>query len=191
MNSVSNDIIDKIIKIVKSGGGEVYEQDGYINFFGVRDNVTNDTFNDSLYIYWKEGGAFKCVTTNGFTTKPGKRVILGQDKIRNEGGAAILKEGWQKDIWCIGKHQNKYTALRSGGGSTRPTIITRDKTQYGQKGSNYELRIFSNTTQSGYFGINFHKSGNPRGNNVNGWSAGCQVFKQKNCKYLLKNRKII
>ena len=179
MNNVSNDVIDKIIKIVKSGGGEVYEQDGYINFFGVRNNVTNDTFNDSLYIYWKEGGVFKCVTTNGFTTKPGKRVILGQDKVRNDGGAAILKEGWQKDIWCIGKHQNKYTALRSGGGSTKPTIITRDKTQYGQKGPNYELRIFSNTTQSGYFGINFHKSGDPQGNNVNGWSAGCQVFKLK------------
>lgn len=178
MTTVSNDIIDKIIKIVKAGGGEVYEQPGYINFCGVRNYTTNDTFNDTLYIYWKEGDGFKCVRTNGFTTKPGKKVILNADGKQNSQGAAILKEGWQKDIWHIGKHQGKYTALRSSGGITKATVVTRDKTQYG-KGPKYELRIFNDRTYAGFFGVNFHKSGNPQGNNVNGWSAGCQVFKMK------------
>ena len=47
MIGVSSDVIDKIIKIVKDGGGEVFEN-GYINFCGVRNNVTNDTFNDVI-----------------------------------------------------------------------------------------------------------------------------------------------
>ena len=48
MIGVSSDVIDKIIKIVKDGGGEVFEQEGYINFCGVRNNVANDTFNDVI-----------------------------------------------------------------------------------------------------------------------------------------------
>ena len=179
MNAVSSDVVNKIIDIVKKNGGEVYEQPGYINFCGVRNNATNDTFNDVLYIYWKEGSEFKGVCTNGFTTKPGRKVILNSDGKQNSQGAAILKEGWQKDIWHIGKHQGKYTALRSSGGITNPTVITRDKTQYGKGGTKYELRVFQNTTTSGHFGVNFHKSGDPHGNSVNGWSAGCQVFKVK------------
>ncbi len=173
---VSKEELDKIIKIVKGGGGEVYEQDGYINFCGVRNNVTNNTFNDTLYIYWKESEAFKGVKTNEFTTKPGQSVILGQKCKNNFGGAAILKEGWQKDIWHIGKHQGKYTALRSTGSVTKPTVITRDDSQYG-KGPKYELRIFQNKTFSGFFGINFHRAKeNGKSSNVGSWSAGCQVF---------------
>ena len=187
MKGVSQEVTDKIIKIVKGGGGEVYEQPGYINFFGVRNYKTDNTFNDSLYIYWKDtDGTFKCVTTSGFTTKPGKSVILGQKCRNSQGGASILKEGWQKDIWHIGKHQDKYKALRSTGGTTRPTVITRDNSQY-DKGPNYELRIFENKTYSGYFGINFHKSGSPRGNSVGNWSAGCQVFQyESEFKEMLK-----
>ena len=178
MIEVSSDVIDKIIKVVKDGGGEIFEQDGYINFCGVRNYTTDNTFNDSLYIYWKEGGVFKCVTTSGFTTKPGASVILGKSCRNNNGGAAILKEGWQKDIWHIGKHQGKYYALRSTASVTTPTIITRDDSQY-DKGPNYELRVFENKKSSGHFGINFHKSGDPNGFNVNNWSAGCQVFQYK------------
>lgn len=178
MVEVTGDTIDKIIRIVRDGGGEVFEQPGYINFCGVRNNVTNDTFNDTLYIYWKEGDAFKCVRTNGFTTKPGKRVILNERGDGNSLGAAILKEGWQKDIWHIGKHKQQYTALRSSDGVTNPTVVTRDDTQYG-KGPGYELRIFEDKTYAGYFGVNFHRSGQDQGNSVNGWSAGCQVFKME------------
>jgi hypothetical protein len=180
MYSVSEDVIDKIIEIVKSGGGEVYEQKGYINFCGVRCYETNDTFNDSLYIYWKDDGdgKFKGVYTDEFTTKPGKKVVLNLDGKQNADGAAILKEGWHKDCWHIGKHKGEYKALRQSDGTvaTIPVAITRDKTQYGNKGK-YELRVLTDTTTSGIFGINFHKSGKNSSSYVNGWSAGCQVFK--------------
>ena len=184
MIEVSSDIIDKIIKMVKSGGGEVFEQEGYINFFGVRNNVTNDTFNDTLYIYWKDykDGKFKCVKTSGFTTKPGKKAFLNESGKVNSKGVAIVKEGWYKDVWHHGIHckgkKSEHKALRQDPGVTNPIAITRDKTQFGKKG-NYELRIFSDTVEMGYPYTNMHRSAVPNGNNVNGWSEGCQVFKYK------------
>ena len=181
MISVSSDVIDKIIKIVKDGGGEVFENDGYINFCGVRNNATNDTFNDVLYIYWKDvtDGEFKCVKTTAFTTKPGKKAVLNTTGKTNSKGVAIVKEGWYPDVWHHGMHGGKHAALRQDVGITKPITITRDKTQFGLGGNNYELRIFSDTTESGYPYTNMHRSGDPQGNSVNGWSEGCQVFKYK------------
>ena len=181
MISVSSDVIDKIIKIVKDGGGEVFEKEGYINFCGVRNNVTDDTFNDVLYIYWKDttDGNFKCVKTSGFTTKPGKKAVLNMTGKVNSKGVAIVKEGWHPDVWHHGLHGGKYPALRQDENVTKPITITRDKTQFGQSGNNYELRIFSDTTESGYPYTNMHRSGDKQGNAVNGWSEGCQVFKYK------------
>lgn len=184
MIGVSSDVIDKIIKIVKDGGGEVFENDGYINFCGVRNNATNDTFNDVLYIYWKDttDGQFKCVKTSGFTTKPGKKAFLNESGKVNSKGVAIVKEGWYKDVWHHGIHakgrKSEHRALRQDDGVTNPITITRDKTQFGKKG-NYELRIFSDTVEVGYPYTNMHRSADPHGNNVNGWSEGCQVFKYK------------
>ena len=179
MVEVSSDIIDKIIKIVKNGGGEVYDKEGYINFCGVRNNTTNDSFNDTLYIYWKDSttGNFKCVRTTGFTTKPGKRAVLNENGSVNSKGVAIVKEGWHPDVWHHGKHGGKYAALRQDVGVTKPITITRDKTQFGKSGNDYELRIFSDTVESGYPYTNMHRAGVPQGSNVNGWSEGCQVFK--------------
>lgn len=181
MISVSSDVIDKIIKIVKDGGGEVFENDGYINFCGVRNNTTNDTFNDVLYIYWKDttDGKFKCVKTSAFTTKPGKKAVLNTTGKTNSKGVAIVKEGWYPDVWHHGMHGGKHKALRQDVGVTKPITITRDKTQFGKSGNNYELRIFSDTTETGYPYTNMHRSGDPQGNTVNGWSEGCQVFKYK------------
>ena len=178
MVEVSSDVIDKIIKIVKNGGGKVFEDEGYINFCGVRNNATNDTFNDTLYIYWKDStdGKFKCVRTTGFTTKPGKRAVFNESGGVNSNGVAIVKEGWHPDVWYHGKHKGQYNELRQDKGVTKPITYTRDKTQFGNKGNNYELRVFSNAVEKGYPYTNMHRSGIPQGNSVNGWSEGCQVF---------------
>ena len=185
MISVSGDVIDKIIKIVKDGGGEVFEKEGYINFCGVRNNATNDTFNDVLYIYWKDvtDGNFKCIKTSGFTTKPGKKSVFNTTGKMNSKGVAIVKEGWHPDVWHHGVHgvggSHPHQALRQDKDITKPITITRDKTQFGQSGNNYELRIFSDTEEIGYPYTNMHRSGDNQSNTVNGWSAGCQVFKNK------------
>lgn len=183
MVEVTGDVIDKIINIVRSGGGTVFEQDGYINFCGVRNNATDDTFNDVLYIYWKENGVFKCVKTSGFTTKPGEKSVHNRNGDGNASGVAIVKEGWHPNVWHIGIHggsksSNPHEALRQTENVTEPITITRDKTQYGKSGA-YELRIFEDTTECGYPFTNMHRSKDPHGNSVNGWSAGCQVFQNK------------
>lgn len=172
MVEVSNDVIDKIIKIVNDGGGEVYEQEGYINLFGVRNNTTNDTFNDTLYIFWKENGQYKCVKTTGFTTKPGRRAFHNESGKVNAKGVAILKEGFHRDIWHHGLHKGDYKALRQN----KNVTVFRDKTQFGDRGNTYTMNLLTNTLDVGYFGINFHKSADPSGRGVNGWSEGCQVF---------------
>ena len=176
MVGVSNDVIDKIINIVKSGGGEVFEQEGYINLCGVRNMTTDDTFNDVLYIYWKEGGAFRCVKTSGFTTKPGKAMIQNP---ATESGCAIVKEGWHPGVWHIGMHkpdsENGHEALRQTANITKPITITRDNTQRGQTGD-YYLRVYENTTEVGFPSTNMHRSNIPNSVRVGEWSAGCQVF---------------
>lgn len=182
MVEVSSDIIDRIIEIVRDGGGEVFEQEGYINFFGVRNNVTNDKFNDTLYIYWKDTteGKFKCVKTKGFTTKPGKKAVLNTSGKVNSNGVAIVKEGWYPDVWCHGKHKGKYKALVQSEDITKKITITRDKSQFGNSiNGEYYLRINLDTQESGWYGINLHRSGDPKGYKANGWSEGCQVFEYK------------
>lgn len=184
MNVVSDDVLDVIIGIVKNGGGEVFEQDGYINLCGVRNNATNDTFNDTLYIFWKDStdGKFKCVKTSGFTTKPGRRSFQNESGKIPTNGVAIVKEGWHKECWHIGRHnptsKNTHIAFRQDWDVTQPITITRDNTQFGQRGSNYKLNIISETTDRGHFGINLHRSGDQSSSTVNGWSEGCQVFQK-------------
>ena len=188
MESVSIDIINKIIDIVKSGGGTVYEQPGYINFCGVRNYICDNTFNDILFIYWKDGDTFKGCQTTGFTTKPGKTKVLGLlrngqlDPDRHEDGVAIVKEGWHQDVWEIGSHRGEYDALVQRGNIS----ITRDATQYKYTPVlvdiltyelTYVLRITGNTIEGSNFGINLHRSKeNGKSTLVDGWSAGCQVF---------------
>ena len=193
MEIVSIDIINKIIDLVRSsepidGPSRVYDQPGYINFFGVRNYICDNTFNDTLYIYWKEGDTFKGCKTTGFTTKPGKTKVLGVlrdgqlDPDRNEEGVAIVKEGWHPNIWKIGSHKGEYDALVQTG----DILITRDITQYKYTPVlvdiltyelTYVLRTTGNTFKGSSFGINLHRSKeNGKSTLVDGWSAGCQVF---------------
>ena len=190
MIEVSSDVIDKIIKIVKNGGGEVYEQEGYINLCGVRNNTTDNTFNDTLYVFWKDykDGQFKCVRSQGFTTKPGKTQVINPTTAEGKkNGVAIVKEGWHPNCWQIGIHGRSsktpgyaHKALRQESGVTGKMTITRDNTQVGKSASEpYYLNIFENTTETGYPFTNLHWAGDASSKYVNGNSAGCQVFQYR------------
>ena len=187
MLEVSNDVTNKLIEIIKNNGGKVYEQERYLNFFGVRDTIYNNTFNDTLYIFWKEGGAFKCIKTTGFTTKPGPKHIINYSGEEKEYGIAIFHEGWHEDIWIIGTHgiskkdlSKRYTALVNGG---KPATFTRDNTQYGKTRDyvNGVILDVHDPVYTEHVGLNLHKpSGVPGGNAIalNGQSLGCQVFQK-------------
>ena len=180
MLEVSNDVTNKLIEIIKNNGGKVYEQERYLNFFGVRDVIYNNTFNDTLYIFWKESGAFKCIKTTGFTTKPGPKHIINYNGGEKSYGIAIFYEGWHEDIWTIDKHNGEYEALCN---RANPTKFTRDNTQYG-KTRDYVNGVILDVHDPVYterVGLNLHKpSGVPGGNAIalNGQSLGCQVFQK-------------
>ena len=190
MIEVSSDVIDKIIKIVKNGGGEVYEQEGYINLCGVRNNTTDNTFNDTLYVFWKDykDGQFKCVRSQGFTTKPGKTQFINPTTEEGKkNGVAIVKEGWHPNCWQIGIHGRSsktpnyaHKALRQESNVTGKMTITRDNTQIGKSASEpYYLNIFESTTETGYYFTNLHWAGDASSQLVNNNSAGCQVFQYR------------
>ena len=180
MYSVDSSVISKLIEIVKKNSGEVYDQPNYINFFGVRDHIYNNNFNDTLYIFWKDttSGNFVGCKSKGFTTKPGPTHVLNLRGCCKKEGVAIMLEGWQKDIWAIGTHQTDYQALVSKCAPC-PTKLTRDNTQFGTtKDLNKVVLKIHGTVYSEYAGLNLHKPA--KGVKVapaeNGYSLGCQVF---------------
>lgn len=104
---ITKSTIYKIINIVKSSGGKIYD-DGTINFFGLRDYTVNNTFNDFLYVYWKDSiqKEFIGFMVTEFTTKPGLQSFQNKQWNTKEykKGVGIVVEGWYKDIWEIGRH---------------------------------------------------------------------------------------
>ena len=97
------------------------------------------------------------------TTDPGLHWIKNP---LNKDGCAILAPGQYANVYKIDKHQGKYDALCQRGGKV---TVFRD----GNKDDIYDHK----NDQSGYFGINIHRSSLYNSNsNINKWSAGCQVF---------------
>jgi hypothetical protein len=71
-------------------------------------------------------------------------------------------------VYAIDLHKNQYKALCQRLG---PVRVFRDSNR------NTKLDLDPKTIQSGFFGINIHKAG-ANSTLVDGWSAGCTVFKR-------------
>ena len=82
----------------------------------------------------------------------------------NSKGCAILKAGQYRGAYQIGLHKGKYEALVQRGGKV---TVYRD--------NNKDDTLDRVTEDSGYFGINIHKSLRHH-QEVGLYSAGCQVF---------------
>jgi len=135
---------------------------------GVRSNEdAPNKYDDKFYLF--NGEQFVKVVTG--TTNPGTPILEGGFLKYNKVGAAVVKSNeWYYDVWAYGLHQGKQPALRQVG----PFIVYRD----GDKDSKSE-EIGIPIKGSGY-GINFHSISNNLsvkkiGENIGGWSAGCQV----------------
>ena len=147
---------------MRRAGYKVNDKPGELNIVGVRkDSTSPNTFNDTIYIFYKnESGNWEGFKTAA-TTDPGtywlNNPMLPQ-------GTAILRAG-QYD-YKLGSHRG-YTAFNQA----QPVTVIRD---YNRDA----ILDFNNGTQeSGYFGINIHRAGaNATGQLVDKWSAGCQVI---------------
>lgn len=137
-----------------------------VNIVGIRNSATNNQvtnkFDDWMTLSYKIGGEWKFHIWQ-CTTDPG--VKYTRQELLNPLGVARLVPGQYRGSHRIGLHQGKYSALVQ----STPLPVWRDANKDG---------IYDETKiDTGIFGINIHRS-SPTGTSVqvDGWSAGCQVF---------------
>lgn len=165
-SSNSQQVVEKLIKFLKSKNYKVYDEQNVINIVGMRNKpggkVTN-RFDDIMYVFYKNTTGKWMIMEYAVTTVPGY-------KPRSSSlphNVAILKLGQYVEQYKIGYHQNKpdHKCLKFANSVVHRNDISG---KY-----NYNAR-----TQTGSFGINIHRSNKSgSGVNVNNWSEGCQVFK--------------
>lgn len=153
----------KILDTLEQNNLHIYSRPYELNIVGVRSNsrITNK-FDDFIYIVFKNSmGLWENHRFNA-TTDPGLHFL---NKPMNKAGTAILKHGQYKGTYQIGLHRGKYKALVQ----RKPVTVYRSK----NNGINIESKT---ATQTGQFGINIHHAkGDGTTEDVNRWSAGCQV----------------
>jgi len=157
--------IKDIIRVMTRKGMAIFENDSKalnINYVGIRDTASVNTFNDMFVMFWKYRGQWSSFWRPG-TTDPGTYWL---NNPMNTHGTAILKEGQYRGAWKLGKHQGKYTALIQ----RKEVTVIRDGNKDGV------LDIEGGYEDTGYFGINHHRANSKNESvQVNKWSAGCQV----------------
>jgi hypothetical protein len=177
MNNVKNYNDKQILDRVKSLKSFKSIPLGYW-IVGVRSNEdAPNKYDDKFYLF--NGEQFVKVVTG--TTNPGTPILQGGYLKYNRVGAAVVKSNeWYYDVWKFGLHQGKQPALRQVGNF----IVYRD----GDKdGKSEEIGI--PIKGSGY-GINFHTCSYLEkvvGENIGGWSAGCQVINNTEQYYMIIN----
>ena len=135
-----------------------------LNIFGIRCATDTNFFDDLICVAYRDQNLESIVEIFQGTTDPGKHWLKHP---MNTKGTAILVEGQYKSVYKIDKHRGKYDALCQRLGKV---TVFRDN----DKDSKHDLD--PETEQSGYYGINIHKS-NPYIKYVDRYSAGCQVFR--------------
>ncbi len=177
MNNVKNYTDKQILDRVKSLKSFKGIPQGYW-IVGVRsEEDAPNKYDDKFYLF--NGEQFVKVVTG--TTNPGTPILQGGYLKYNRVGAAVVKaDEVYYDVWKFGLHQGKMPALKQVG----PFIVYRD----GDKDGKSE-EIGAPITGSGY-GINFHTCSyldKVVGENIGGWSAGCQVINNTEQYYMIIN----
>jgi hypothetical protein len=157
----------KIKEVMRSKNYSVFgSQKGYdLNIFGIRTkDMESNKFNDWIGVMWLYHDVWNMLTFPA-TTDPGS---YWRKNPMNVNGTALLKPGQYKGAYILGKHGGKYDALVQQG---------NEVTVYRDADRDNILEPDENETMSGYFGINIHRASSLQpSENVNKWSAGCQVI---------------
>jgi hypothetical protein len=152
----------KIVDVLRQNDLHIYTRPHELNIIGVRSNSKiTDKFDDYIYVCFINAiGSWENHRFNA-TTDPGLHFI---NKPMNSSGTAILKHGQYKGTYQLGMHRGKYKALVQ----RKPVTVYRSKSK----------DIHGNIkTQTGQFGINIHHAkGNGTTEDVDRYSAGCQVI---------------
>jgi hypothetical protein len=166
----SNDLIDVFKSKYEEKGYEWFDKEVpyNLNIFAVRssDRRINE-FDDYIFCVYRDENLNWVINQYPATTDPGLSVLY---RPVNAKGTAILVPGQYKGAYRIDTHAGKYEALCQRLG---PVKVYRDSNRDDRHDFDPE------TIDEGYFGINIHKAGR-YSRLVDGWSAGCQVFKEEN-----------
>ena len=138
-----------------------------LNLFGIRRAQPRpDHFDDTLGLAWRDDSDNLYTFQVPGTTDPGA-YYLGR-RMGNPRGTAILMPGHYPRMYAPGRHRGKYRALVQ----VNPCTVGRDRNQDGL------LDFTGIKTETGMFGINFHRAlAQGTTNRVGPHSSGCQVVK--------------
>jgi hypothetical protein len=165
-----------IISTLVANGLKVFTRPMELNIIGVRSsNTISNKFDDILYLCYLNSSNTWVQHRFALTTDPGLHFI---NKPMNSNGTALLKQGQYLNAYALGIHRGKYKAL----------VQRKPITVYRSKNKSRDIDTKTAHTQTGYFGINIHHaSGNGTSEDVDRWSAGCQVIADiNNFKLLMK-----
>ena len=138
-----------------------------VNVIGCRSKQTKaNEFDDCLFLIYRDDDKDWIVHSYQITTDRGIRYLKTPI---NEDGAAILVPGQYRGVYSVARHRGKYEALCQKNGKVK---VWRDDDR------DKILDMDDSTIQEGYYGINIHRAAaTGEMEYVNGYSAGCQVFK--------------
>ena len=144
-----------------------YNKSHNVNVIGVRSNqIKANEFDDCLFLIYRNDDKDWVVHSYQITTDIGIRYLKTPI---NEDGAAILVPGQYRGVYSVARHRGKYEALCQKNGKVK---VWRDDDR------DKILDMDDSTIQEGYYGINIHRAAaTGEMEYVNGYSAGCQVFK--------------
>lgn len=172
-NYTDSELLEKVKSIEKF---RIIPNERWI--LGVRSKADlPNKFDDKFYVF--EGEKFIVVLTG--TTHPGVSILKSFDAYNKNGAAVVQANMWYYNLWSFGQHKGKMPALLQTGAQVN---VFRD----GNKNDKSE-EIGAITR--GFYGINFHTntydfskdSIKIKKEDVNNWSAGCQVTNDRE-KYL-------
>ncbi|MFS1525818.1 hypothetical protein ACL7TT_17180 [Microbulbifer sp. 2304DJ12-6] len=134
-----------------------------LNLIGIRSADTcANRFNDHLAVAWSFHGTPHCLIFPA-TTDPGG---YWRENPVQVNGTAILVPGQYAGLWQLGLHRGQYRALVQ----RAPARVYRDNNRD-------RVLDFDGSIEGGLFGINCHRaSANHTSQQVDRWSAGCQVL---------------
>ena len=126
-----------------------------------------DAWNDAAgALYVQHDGIVRLIGPFKCTTEPGRYYTV--NPMNSKGGARVLLDSYNKDVWMRGTHIREPNCLIQTGA---PITVSRDKDRDGKRDANEYL-------DRGWHGINAHSTGrdNWSPHTIGRWSAGCLCY---------------
>ena len=145
MEAIKNNELNTLITIMRNNKYEIKERPYELNIVGVRtDNWTPNSFDDFIFVFYKDDKGNWQGSKNPATTDPGTYWLKNP---MNVNGTAILKAGQYINSHKIGYHKGQYKALVQ----SKPLTVFRDYDR------NAILDFNNGKEQTGLFGINIQR----------------------------------